>query len=379
MIYVAFRMLVGDRVKYLGLIFGVAFSTLLIVQQASIFVRVLELSAYLVTANPEIDVWVTRPGIGATEIVEQMPEGWLTRVRGVSGVAWATPLYRGGTTARGADGEMRNIGLIGVDDATLIGAPTVMLAGDIEDLRGPDKVIADIATFKRLFGDIPITEQPTIEIGKRRVKIVGVCRAVKTITGGEIIYARRSVAVRLTQEPNNTVSFALVKVQPGVPHERVARAIEEQTGLVAKTRQEFNDSIIDWTMENTGIVQVLGSVILLGIIIGMLVVGQTFYLFAYENRKNFAALKAMGASRSTITLMLCFQAMFVTVLGYCIGLGGATLVLYLGDTDLSPMRDITLSAPVALVTALAMPAMVLGTAILAARGLVNGDPAIVFK
>lgn len=379
MTWIAFKMLVGDRVKYLGLILGVAFSTLLMCQQASIFVGVLRLSAYLVRANPEVDVWVARPGIGATEIVEQMPEGWLSRVRGVEGVEWAVPMYRGSAIARGSDNNLYTIGLIGIDDASLIGAPSDMISGRIEDLKKPDTAIADIATFKRLFGDMPITQRPRIEIGKKQLEFVGVCRAVKTITGGDVIYTRRSVAVRVGQEPNSTVTFAMVKVTPGADPAAVARRIEATTGLIAFTQAEFTDNIIQWTIDNTGIVQVLGSVILLGMIIGILVVGQTFYLFAYENQRYFAALKAMGTSDLTIIWMLCFQALIVSALGYGLGVGGATIILRLGDTDLSPMRGLTLEWSVAAAVALLMPVLVLATAMLGAIRVLKAEPGIVFR
>ena len=36
--WLAWKMLTGDRAKYLGIVFGVAFGTLLIAQQASLFV-----------------------------------------------------------------------------------------------------------------------------------------------------------------------------------------------------------------------------------------------------------------------------------------------------------------------------------------------------
>lgn len=379
MTWIALKMLVGDRVKYLGLILGVAFSTLLMTQQASIFVGVLRLSGYLVHANPDIDVWVARPGLGATEIVDQMPEGWLSRVKGVAGVEWAVPMYRGGAVARGTDGNFYRIGITGVDDATLVGAPAVMLSGRVEDLRRPDSAISDVATFKRLFGDLPITARPRIEIGRKLIEIVGVCRAVKTITGGDVIYTRRSVAVRIAQEPNNTVSLAMVRVMPGASPAGVARAIERGTGLRAFTREEFLGNITQWTINNTGIVQVLGSVILLGMVIGVLVVGQTFYLFAYENQRYFAALKAMGASDGVIVWMLGFQAMLVSLIGYGLGVGGATIILRLGDSDLSPMRGLTLEWTVAAAVAVLTPALVLATAMLGARRVLKAEPGIVFR
>ncbi|MBL0927694.1 MAG: ABC transporter permease [Phycisphaerales bacterium] len=379
MIWVALRMLFGDRVKYLGLVLGVAFSTMLMVQQASIFVGVLRLSAYMVHANPDIDVWVTRPGVGATEIVEHMPESWLGRVRGVPGVAWATPMYRGAGRARGHDGNLYTVGLIGVDDSTLVGAPSVMLAGRRESLLDPDAAIVDIATFRKLFGERPLTDQPTIEIGKKLVRVVGVCRAVRTITGGDVIYTRRSVAVRVAQEPNSTVSFVMVKTQPGADSTAVARAIEDATGLVALTKDAFTRSIIKWTIDNTGIVQVLGSVILLSIVIGVLVVGQTFYLFAYENQRYFAAIKAMGATDARVLAMLAVQALVVSFVGYGLGVGGGTLILVAGDTDLSPMRGLHVEWSVAVAVGVLTPLLVLATALLAARRVVNSEPGIVFK
>ncbi len=41
MTWIALRMLTGDRSKYLGLIFGVTFATLLMTQQVSIFMGIL--------------------------------------------------------------------------------------------------------------------------------------------------------------------------------------------------------------------------------------------------------------------------------------------------------------------------------------------------
>lgn len=379
MAWIAVSMLLGDRVKYIGLVLGVAFSTLLMVQQSSIFVGVLRLSAYLVHANPQIDIWVSRPGSGGTEIVEHMPESWLNRVRGVEGVAWALPMYRSSTTARGADGLLKIIGIVGIDEATLIGGPGVMLSGSLEDLRGPDTAIADISTFKRLFGDLPITERPTIEIGRRRITIVGVCRAVRTITGGEVIFARQSVAVRIAQEPNFTVTFGMVKVADGHDHRAVAERIADATGLLADTRDQFRRRIVQWTIENTGLVQVLGSVILLAVGIGVLVVGQTFYLFAYENQRYFAALKAMGASNLAVTGMLCLQAGIVSLLGFGLGLGASAAILELNNNDLSPMRGLTIEPPVMIAAGVLMPTIVMLTAVLGSRRVLTAEPGIVFR
>ena len=45
MTWIALRMLMGDRAKYLGLIFGVSFATLLMTQQVSIFMGIMTRTA----------------------------------------------------------------------------------------------------------------------------------------------------------------------------------------------------------------------------------------------------------------------------------------------------------------------------------------------
>lgn len=379
MLRIALTMLLGDRVKYLALVFGVAFSTLLTVQQGSIFVGVMVKSAYLVSSNPEVDIWVTRPGVDATEWVQHMPDGWVARVRGVPGVLWAVPMYRTITMARTEDQKLMAMTINGLDDSTLMGLPAEVLWGQPEHLRGPDSVILDIAAFRKLFPGRPLEGPAEVELGKRRVQVVGVCRAIRSVMGGDQVYARRSLAVNLAQEPNDTVTFVLVKCEPGADAEAVAREITRATGLTARTAAGFRGSIMQWTIDNTGLVQVLGSVILLGIVIGVLVVAQTFHMFAFENARYFATFKAMGTTNWGVARMLGLQAGLVTVLGYGIGLGGATAILALNDTDLSPMRGLVLVPEVALGVAVILPIIVSAAALIGARKALTGEPGDVFR
>jgi putative ABC transport system permease protein len=51
-------MLTGDRVKYYGLIFGIAFSTLLIAQQSTLFVNLMLRASAAVWDVTDADIWV---------------------------------------------------------------------------------------------------------------------------------------------------------------------------------------------------------------------------------------------------------------------------------------------------------------------------------
>jgi putative ABC transport system permease protein len=92
---IAIKMLLGDRAKYLGLVFGVTFATLLMAQQVSIFVGLMARTASAILTVSEADIWVMDPRVRYIEEVEPMRDIELSNVRSVKGVAWAVPFYKG--------------------------------------------------------------------------------------------------------------------------------------------------------------------------------------------------------------------------------------------------------------------------------------------
>ncbi|MFM7281475.1 MAG: ABC transporter permease, partial [Planctomycetia bacterium] len=137
-------MLLGDRARYFGLVVGLAFATLLITQQASIFTGFTERTASWIRDTGQADLWIMDTQTEFTEDRKPIQSNALQRVRGVAGVEWAVPMYKAYIQVRLADGTRRNVRLVGIDDATLAGAPPVMLEGRIEDLRQDRAVIVDV-------------------------------------------------------------------------------------------------------------------------------------------------------------------------------------------------------------------------------------------
>ena len=123
MSWVALRMLTGDTTKYLGIVFGVAFASLLMGQQMAIFCGLMRNTTSQVRDIEGGDVWVMDPNVQFVDDVKPMTEGKLQLVRGVPGVEWAVRLYKGIGRARLEDGNFQQMILIGVDDASLTGVP----------------------------------------------------------------------------------------------------------------------------------------------------------------------------------------------------------------------------------------------------------------
>lgn len=378
MIWIALKMLVNDRSKYFGLIIGITFATLLIGQQTSIFVGALSQTVSTVKDIGRGDIWVSRKGVETIEFSDPLKEGDLLRVRGVEGVKWAVPVYMGAGIIRTKTGTMRQTMIIGLDDETLLGAPGRMIWGTPEDLRGRDAIIVDTVARKELFGG-SVTAGDTLEVNRRRVEVVGLARSSPQFSGMSQIFVRRSVAAQLTAEPNYAASWFLVDVKPGENVQAVAARINATTGLHARPRDQLSREVIEWFQKNSGITEVLGLAIVLGLVVGTVIVGQTFYMFAIENMRYFAAMKAIGLGNGKLFLMLMAQAGFVAAIGCGLGLGltAAFFVTFAGDD--SPLRGMGIPWEVAVLTTVVVVGMTMVSAVVSARKVINAEPGLVFR
>jgi putative ABC transport system permease protein len=131
--FVAIQMLIGDRAKYLGLIFAVAFSTFLMSHQSTIFSGIMDRTTSQIKDIKDANIWVMDQKTQYFDEVKALTDDDVYRVRGVPGVEWAVPLFKGQPRAKALDGNFRVVIMMGVDDATLVGAPRDMVLGSPEE------------------------------------------------------------------------------------------------------------------------------------------------------------------------------------------------------------------------------------------------------
>lgn len=333
MFRLALKMLFGDSAKYLMLVFGVMFATFLMTQQSSVFCGLMRWTTAILK-NAPAPIWVVETEVRQVNQTIAMRDTDLGRVRSVAGVEWAMPLYSGVQNVRLENGSLTVVQLLGIDSTTFAGAPTHMLQGSIEALRQPNAVIVDDLALKRLSPDPkkPLVMGDTFEINDQEARIVGICHAMRSFTGGPFIWTTYERALSYAPPQRKMLSAILVSPIEGKSVESVAEQIEKETGLKAYTNsgfrssdREFNTATIFWYIKNTGIPISFGTTVLVGFIVGVAISCQTFYLFVLDNLKHYGALKAMGASNFKLCLMLLTQVSVVGLVGYGIGLLLASL------------------------------------------------------
>jgi putative ABC transport system permease protein len=376
--WVAFKMLTGNRGKYLGIILGIAFATLLIAQQASIFCGLMLQTSGQIRDIQGADIWVMDPNVQFSDDVKPLSDSDLYRVRGVQGVSWAVRLYKGLTRSRLEDGNFQQTILLGLDDATLVGAPPNMILGNLFDLRKPDAVIMDLEGYELLWPG----EEPRIgkrfEMNDHEAEIVGICKASRTFQTFPVVYTRYSQALEFVPPERKVLSFVLADVEKGQNVSDVCQRIQKQTGLRALTGKQFEWVTIWYFMEKTGIPFNFGITVALGFVVGTAIAAQTFYLFTIENIKQYGALKAMGAGNWTLMAMILLQAMLVSVTGFGIGMGGAT---WFGHIANLPGSKLAFYMPleVFIATGLAVIAIGMLSSLLSMQRVMVVEPAVVFQ
>ena len=386
MLKIALKMLFGDRGKYLGIVMGIALASILMIQQPGIMFSILKTVNSLITNVSGPDIWVMDPTVKNVDDGKALMDTQLYRVRGVSGVAWAVPFYKGSQTVRMSNGEQVQSVLIGLDDATLIGGPAEFVEGNLAALRQPDGVIVDKAGAEGRLAKpastpggkpTPLKVGDSLEINDKRAVVVGIANGIQSFGSQPTIYTTYTrVKADYGTSARKMLTYILAKAQDGQSPAAVARRISQGTGLGALTVDEFKAKSLDYMIHYTSIIANLGFIVVIGFIVGAAVTGQIFYNFTLDNLRHFGVFKAMGTTDRTLRRMILLQALVVGFTGFGIGAGVISLYALARSGDAHGM---TINWQLLAGSGGAVMLIVLLAALISIRKVMKLEPAVVFK
>ena len=381
--FIAIKMLLGDRAKYIGIVIGLTLASFLVTWPSAIFTGVMTRTFSFVTDIGLPDIWVVDPTVQYIEDVKPMRDTEVLRVRGTEGVQWAVGLYKGALQARLDDGTFQNCTIIGLDDSTLIGGPPKMVAGELSDLRQASAVIVDETGARGKLARkgpdgrrIPLKIGDTLELNDNRCVVVGICRVTQNFQNIPVIYMTYSRATLVAPTQRKMLSFVLAKAKSSADVHAVCARISALS-LRAYTPTEFKKLTFWYFLKYTGMPINFLTVVTLGFIVGVAISGQTFYNFTLDNLRYFGTLKAMGTTNRKLLRMISLQAAEVGAIGYGLGIGAASAWGGL----LSGRTQIAFEFPwqLLLVSAAAVMVICVSAAVLSIRKVIRLEPAIVFR
>lgn len=383
--HIALKMLFGDKGKYFGIVMGLTFASLIMTQQPAVFLGIIARTYSFISDTGLPDIWVMDAKVQFVDDIKPLQDTELYRVRGISGVEWAMPLYKGMLKARLTDGTFQTCNVIGLDDTTLIGGPPVMLEGKLIDLRRSDAVIVDVDGANEKLGKpnpikggkpIPLKVGDSLELNDRRAIVVGIAKNTRTFQSQPVIYTTYSRAKTYAPKERKLLSFVLVKAKKGQDLVELTRRIQATTGLAAYTQNGFKELTYTYFLKNTGIPINFGTSVALGFIVGAAIAGQTFYNFTLENIRQFGVLKAMGASNSILLRMILLQALVVGSIGYGLGVG---LTVLFGHLTRNTILAFKFPWQLLIFSGTGVGLICMFAALISIWKVIRLEPAIVFK
>jgi len=322
---IAFRLLVNDRAKFAALLVGITFAVFLMIEMTSLFSGILSRSSATVI-NIGASIWVMDPAVQTVANSIPLPDYVLDEVRSIPGVKYAVPLYSGAALLKLRDGTYQSASVLGLDDTSLFGRP-MLVAGNIQDIFAENAFIAvKDSEFYKLQNPKIGTE---FELNDHRGVIVGIAEVASSgLFGTPTLYTTYSRALQYIPNTRFTISYLLVEPKTAGDVASIKRQVAN-SGYLALTKDEFIEKIANFYKYQTGIGTNMLLMTLISFVIGLSISGQTFYTFILENLDKFGALKAIGAKGRELISMILFQATFVALTGYGIGVGLCSLLIWI--------------------------------------------------
>jgi putative ABC transport system permease protein len=395
MLRLALKMLMGDRAKYTGLLFGITFTSFLVTFAASYLCGFLTRGFAMIAENPGADVWVMDPAVESTEQTTNIPDSALTRVRSVDGVRSAVPLALATADARFPNGRFQTFQLICVDDATLFGVPALKDGVSPTVLRAPDGVIVDPGgTDGKL--ETPLLKadqwqygQPRLSVATRelaaedellvndhRVVIRARSKALPRYPPRPLMYTTLSNATRVLLPERHLLTFVLAVAAPGISPRELANRIQVQTGLKARSSEDFKADTVRWFLINSEDVGDMASMLSIAMLVGFGVTGVMLYMFTTDSLKQYAVLKTMGASSRLLLTMVFVQSSLCALLGTGLGLGLCAIIGRIAVVEADyPFRMMWFTPVLGAVMVLLVSVV---AAAISARPVLKLEPGIVF-
>jgi len=369
---VALRILLHDRATTLGTLIGVIAIVFLVGQQLAVLFGLFTFMSVLVD-HSGADLWICSKNTTNVNSAGLIPERYAERVTGLPEVAWAEPLLFGNATFVTTQGTNESVQVVGLRLPRAAAGPWRFAQGSGVGLLDYDGVTLDRLDL-RMFGN-PEPER-LYEISNVRVKVSAITQSIKGFAG-RLVFTNLVKAREILKTPPGRCRAVLVKLADGA--DRGAAIVKLKSLFPAAeviAASDLSAATRIYYVKNTGMGGSFGFSTVVGALVGIIIITLTMYTAVLQRQKDFAVLRALGARKTDILIIVLSQSLMIGVAGIFVGF--LLLSLFLRATLDSPLPSY--------MPAGAAPVLALGTlllcvlgSVLAMRKAVSIEPASVFR
>jgi len=369
---VALKILLHDKATTTGSLIGVIAIVFLVGQQMLVLFGLFSYMSVLVD-HSGADIWVCSQNTSNVNSTGLLPVRYVDRISALPEVAWAEPLLFGSGTFKTKDGKNEGVQIIGLRNPRMVPGPWRFYKASQSALLEYEGVTLERLDLK-LYGNPQIND--VFEINDIRVKVGAITQSIKGFAG-RLVFTNLVKAKEILKTPPGRCKAVLIKLTPDAdPAAAIARLKNLLPSAAVFSTPELSFKTRSYYVKNTGMGGSFGFSTLVGALVGVVIVTLTMYTAVLQRQKDFAVLRALGARKSDILLIVLVQSLMIGVAG--IFMGFLLLALFL-----SAVRDSALPAymPQWLPLILGLGTLLLCVfgSLLAMRKAISIEPASVFR
>lgn len=366
------KILVHDRIKFMVAAAGVSVSVLLVLVQVGLYYGFMENASGLID-HSSADLWVTGEGNDNFDFAAHIDERTYYRIASLPGVARAERVILAYGQFELDSGGNQGAEIVGLERDPVLFKPWSVIDGDARRIADDDGIIVDQGEFQKL-GLTGVGEKR--EITGVRAKLVGITEGIRSFTTSPFVFTNLDNARAYTRLPDHQITYVLVKGTPGTKISELEARLDALPHVEAYTTPVFSARTRSYWSSRTGVGAGFFTTAVMGVLVGLVVVGQILYNGTLEHLKEYGTLKAMGAENGAIVKVIIYQALISAVVGYVAGSGLAFLArIAMKAANLTLALSTELLAATAVLTIF----MCACAALLSINKVLRLDPATVFK
>ena len=381
-----------DIPRLLVALAGIIFAVSLVTIQVGIFYG-FNRSTTTLMDHSRADLWVASNNMVFFELSSPIRYGLLEQARRTPGVERAEALIVRSAPWIGPNDKLEFVKVVGFDPEGQLFRPLGIRSERLDTMLYPFGVIIDETNFRSLYlsrigdlGHIGPLPARVLDTSNGNQSIVSPAYVFTSLRNADIYLSagqlppntQLSVALMRSLRPDAAINYILVKAKPGANVLTLRRHLEQALpGTRVYTTREIADQTSAYWRKRTGVGFILTLVAFVGVIVGIVVVGQILYVSVSEHVKEYGTLKAMGASDGFLYGIIVRQGLMMAVLGY---LPSLVLCWWLGVwTFHSRGVTILITPGSASVVFLLTIAMCIAAGVFAMHKVTRLDPVLVFK
>lgn len=313
--HIALRMLAHDRATTAGAVLGVVAIIFLVGQQLAVLNGLFSYMSVLVD-HSGADIWITSEGTDNVNSAGDLPTRYVHRLVGLDELEWVEPVVSGAGFLKRKDAQFQPVRLVGVRPPRMVGGPWDYEVGDNSALLDHDAITVDWLDRREL-GDPEIGD--VLEINGRRCRVAAFTRGARGFSG-TLIFTNEQKAREVGGVPDDRCSSILVKLRPGAdPGLALSRIRALLPRASATPTPELSANTRLFYVTQTGIGTSFGFSTLIGVVVGVVIIILTMYATVLNRQRDFAVLRALGARRRDIRVIVLYQALFIGLIGILVG------------------------------------------------------------